>query len=68
MPWELPILNFRRTYVDAEHVWDLSTTILSFATGQPFVVSMAQSGNQFLAQLTHGLGIDAVVDGFVRHA
>ncbi len=29
---------------------------------------MAQAGDQLLAKLTHGLGIDAVADGFVRHA
>ena len=32
---------------------------------QPFVVGVTQGGDQLFAQLAHGHGKDAVVDGFV---
>ena len=65
VPRELPILDLGWANVDAEHVGYLAAPILPFAAWHSLVVGMAQSGNQFFAQLPHGLGIDAVVDGLV---
>ena len=65
VPGELAIFNLWRAHMDAQHVGDLASAVLAFATRQSFVVGVAQGGDQFLAQLAHGHGIGAVVDGFV---
>ena len=65
LPGELAIFNLWRAHMDAQHVGDLASAVLAFATRQSFVVGVAQGGDQFLAQLAHGHGIGAVVDGFV---
>jgi hypothetical protein len=59
---ELPILNLRRAHMDAHHVRDLTSAVLSFAARHALVVGLAQGGDQ----LAHGLGVDAVVDARVR--
>jgi len=66
--WKLAILHFGWTQVDTEHVGDLATPVLALAAWYALVMGVAQAGDELLAKLTHGLGIDAVVDGFVRHA
>jgi len=68
MAGELPVLDLGRAQVDAEHAADLPAAVLALAARQALVVRVAQAGDQVTAKLAHGLGVDAVVDGFVRHA
>ena len=68
VPRELAVFNLWRAHVDAEHVGDFSTAVLPLAARHSLVVRVAQGGNQLFAQLPHRQGIDAVVDGLVRHA
>ncbi len=65
VPGELPVFNLRWTHMDAEHVGNLASSVLAFATQCSFVVGLAQTGDQFPAQLSDGLGVDAVVDRLV---
>ena len=62
---KLSVLGLWRAHMDAEHVRNLPTPVLAFAAWRSFVAGLVQVGNQFLAQLAHRLGVDAVVDGFV---
>ncbi len=65
MPRELPVLNLRWPHMNAQHVGNLAASVLAFAARCSFVVGLAQTGDQFLAQLSNGLGVDAVVDRLV---
>lgn len=65
---ELAVLHLGRAHVNAEHVGHLAAPVLALAARHALVVGVAQAGDQVLAQFAHGLGIDAVVNGFVRHA
>jgi hypothetical protein len=40
--------------MDAEHLWNLASPVLAFAAQCSFVVGLAQTGDQFLAQLCDG--------------
>ena len=51
--------------MDAEHVGDLASSVLAFAARCSFVVGLAQTGDQFPAQLFDWLNVDAVVDRLV---
>lgn len=51
--------------MDAEHVGDLASSVLAFAARCSFVVGLAQTGDQFPAQLSDWLNVDAVVDRLV---
>jgi len=65
VPGKLAVFDLGRAHMDAQHVGNLASAVLALAARQPLVVGVAQGGDQFFAQLTHGHGIDAVVDGFV---
>ena len=65
VPGELPVSNLRWTNMDAGHVVNLASFVLAFAARCSFVVGLAQTGDQFPAQLCDGLGVDAVVDRLV---
>lgn len=65
---KMAVLHLRRAQVGAEHVGDLATSVLALAAWHTLVVGVAQAGDQVLAKLAYGLGVDAVVDCFVRHA
>jgi hypothetical protein len=65
VPWELAVLNLGRAQVDAQHLWDLPTPVLPLAARHSLVVCLAHAGDQLALEFAHGLGIDAVVDGFV---
>lgn len=54
--------------MDAEHVGDLAAPVLSLAAWHTLVVRVAQGGDELTLELAHGLGVNAVVDGLVRHA
>ena len=64
---KLAVLHIGRAQVGAEHVRDLATSVLALAVWHALVVGVAQAGDQVLAKLAYELGVDAVVDGFVRH-
>jgi len=51
--------------MDADHVRNLAPAVLPFAAGNALVVRLAQRFDQITLELAHGLGIDAVVYGFV---
>lgn len=63
--WKLAVLDLGWAHMDAEHVGNLPTPVLAPAARCALVAGLAQVGDQFLAQLAHRLGVDAVVDGFV---
>ncbi len=65
MAGKLSVLDLSRAHMDAEHVRNLPTPVLAFAAWRSVVAGLAQVGNQFLAQIAHRLGVDAVVDRFV---
>ena len=65
---ELAILDLWRSDMNAEHVWNLASPVLALAAWGALVVGLAQAGDQLALELAHGHGIDAVVDGLVRHA
>ncbi len=68
MPRKMAILDLWRADMDAQHVGSLASAVFACASGQSFVVGLTQGGDKRLTQLAHGHGIDAVVDGLVRHA
>lgn len=65
---ELALGHLGWAHVNAEHVRDLPAPILAFAARGAFVSGLTQAGYQLALELAHGLGVDAVVDGLVRHA
>ncbi len=54
--------------MNAEHLGNLAASVLTFAAWCSLVVGLAQAGDQFPAQLSNGLGVDAVVDRLVSHS
>lgn len=64
-PGKLPVFNLKRAQVDAHHVRDLTSTVLSFAARHALVVGIAQVGDQFALELAQRLGVDAALDGLV---
>ena len=50
--------------MDAQHVGDLPSTVLSFAARHAFVADLALAGNQFASELAHGHDVDAFVNRF----
>ena len=46
--------------MDAQHVRDLASAVLSFAAGYTLVVGMAQAGHQLALEFAHRLSVDAV--------
>lgn len=62
---ELPVFNLGRAQVDAHHVRDLTSTVLSFAARNAHVVGVAQGGDQLALEFANGLGVDAVLDGLL---
>lgn len=65
---KLAILDLRRAQVDTELIGDVAAPILAFTTREAFIPRLSQTGNQFLAQFAHRLGVDAAVEGFRGHA
>ncbi len=51
--------------MDADHVRNLAPAVLPIAAMHALVVRLAQRFDQITLEFTHGLGVDAVVDGFV---
>ncbi len=62
---ELAVFNLRRAHMDADHVRNLAPAVLPFAARHALGVRLAQRFDQITLELAHGLGVDAVVDGFV---
>ena len=54
--------------MDAQEIRDLTPAIFATRAGPALGASQTQTGDELAAQLTSGLGIDDVVDGFVRGA
>lgn len=54
--------------MDADPLRNLAPTVLPFAAGHALVMRLAQRFDQITLELAHGLRVNAVVDGFVRHA
>ena len=50
--------------MDADHLRNLDPTVLPFAARYA-LFRVAQRFDQIMLNLAHGLGVDAVVDGFV---
>ena len=48
-----------------DHVRNLPPAVLPFAARHALVVRLAQRFDQITLELAHGLGVEAVVDGFV---
>jgi hypothetical protein len=46
VPRELPVFNFRRTHMDAEHVGNLAPSVLAFTAWCSFLMCLAQAGEQ----------------------
>ena len=59
------IFNLWGTQMDAEYVRNVPPSILPFAARHALVACVAQGLDQVLLEFANGLGIDAVVDGFV---
>src|SRR5450830_975383 len=68
MPRELTIFNLWRTNMDAQQVRHMSTAIFSLGARPALGACHAQTSNELFAQLSSGLGVDNVVDGFMRGA
>ncbi len=51
--------------MDADHVRNLSPAVSPFAARHALIVRLAQRFDQITLELAHGLGVDAVADGFV---
>lgn len=62
---KLPVFDLRRAQVDAHHVGDLTSAVLPLAARHALVVGVSQGGDQLSLELSHGLGVGAVVDGLV---
>lgn len=55
--------------MDTELIGDVATPIVALAARDALIPRLlSQTGNQFLAQLTHRLGVDAAVDSCGGHA
>ena len=54
--------------MDAQEISDLASAVFATRAGPALGAGQTQAGNELAAQLTPGLGIDDVVDGFVRGA
>ena len=63
--WKLAVFDLGWAHMDAEHVGNLPTPVLALAAQRALVASLAQVGDQFLAQFAHRLSVNAVVEGFV---
>lgn len=66
VPGKRPVIGLRRPYMDAQHLGQLAPVIFTARAWHALALGSAQAGNQVLAQLPTGHGIDAVVDGLVR--
>ena len=44
--WELPVFNRVRAHVNAYHVWNLSSSVFSFAARYTLAVSWVKGGDQ----------------------
>ena len=62
---KLPVFELGWAHMDAEHVGNLPSPALALAARCAPIASLAQVGDQFLAQLAHRLSVNAVSDGFV---
>lgn len=54
--------------MNAQRVRNLATPILTLAARDAGIAGLTAIGNEFLANLAHGLRVDAVVDGLLRLA
>jgi hypothetical protein len=62
---ELAVFYLGPAQVNAEYLGDLSPAIWPLVARHLFVAGMAQGSDELTLELTHGLGIDAVVDALV---
>lgn len=60
------VVHLGRAQVDADHVGDLAAPVLATRAGAAGAAALAQAGDEGLAQLTLGVGVDGVVDALVR--
>lgn len=51
--------------MDAHNVGDMTAPVLSLAARHALVAGVAQGADQLTLELTHRLGVGAVVDGLV---
>jgi hypothetical protein len=65
---KLPILDLCRAQVDTELIGNVAVPILALAARDALVPPLSQTGDQFLAQFAHRLGIDTAANGCCRHA
>ena len=54
--------------MDAEQIRDIFPAVFSLGARPALGTCHAQTGNKLLVQLSSGLGVDDVLDGFMRGA
>lgn len=53
--------------MDAEPVRNVPPAVVASAAGHVLVARLSQRLDQITFEITHGLGVAAIVDSFVRH-
>ncbi|KUL31529.1 hypothetical protein ADL15_21920 [Actinoplanes awajinensis subsp. mycoplanecinus] len=67
MPGHGPVVGFRGSFTDVDHVRDPAAVFTGAAPGFAQGPAGAQTGGEFPAQSTAALDIQRLVDRFVRH-
>ena len=62
-----PIVGLGRANMNAQHIGQLTSAVFTPRARYALALRSAQAGDQVLAQLPAGHGVDAVVDGLVRN-